>query len=94
MTEINFMKWKGTGFNMSYRIGIDLGGTNIAAGIVSDSYEILSKASVPTKRERSADEIIEDIVTLVHSLVKEQNLTMEDIASIGIGEPGTACLKR
>ena len=31
-----------------YRIGIDLGGTNIAAGIVNENFEIICKASVPT----------------------------------------------
>ena len=31
---------------MKYYIGIDLGGTNIVAGVVNESYEILAKASV------------------------------------------------
>ena len=40
-----------------YRIGIDLGGTNIAAGIVNEKLEILCKASIPTGAERSAAEM-------------------------------------
>ena len=28
---------------MSYRVGIDLGGTNIVAGVVNDDYEINTK---------------------------------------------------
>ena len=40
-----------------YRIGIDLGGTNIAAGIVNEKFEIVCKASIPTGAERSAAEI-------------------------------------
>ena len=31
-----------------YTIGVDLGGTNIAIGIVNDRYEIVRKGSVPT----------------------------------------------
>ena len=31
-----------------YYIGIDLGGTNIAAGIVDENYNIIKKASTPT----------------------------------------------
>ena len=31
-----------------YRIGIDLGGTNIAVGIVDDEYRILGAAQAPT----------------------------------------------
>lgn len=32
----------------AYRIGIDLGGTNIAAGIVDENLRIIKKASIPT----------------------------------------------
>ena len=35
-----------------YNIGIDLGGTNIAAGIVDENGQILIKHSVPTYKER------------------------------------------
>ena len=28
-----------------YRLGIDLGGTNIVAGVVDENYEIIAKAS-------------------------------------------------
>ena len=35
-----------------YYIGIDLGGTNIAAGIVKDDFTILKKASTPTMANR------------------------------------------
>ena len=35
---------------MSYYCGIDLGGTNIAAGIVDEEYRILSTTSAPTPK--------------------------------------------
>ena len=35
---------------MSYYCGIDLGGTNIAAGIVDEEYRILSTTSAPTHK--------------------------------------------
>ena len=41
-----------------YRIGIDLGGTNIAAGIVNEEFKIVAKASVPTHAERPAEEMV------------------------------------
>ena len=41
-----------------YRIGIDLGGTNIAVGVVNDRYEIVARRSVPTGAERPAEEVI------------------------------------
>lgn len=36
-----------------YRIGIDLGGTNIKAGIVDAENHILVKSSCPTSAQRS-----------------------------------------
>ena len=41
-------------------IGIDLGGTNIAAGIVDENGNIICKGSVPTLRERGNDAIVAD----------------------------------
>ena len=45
-----------------YRIGIDLGGTNIAAGIVSEEGKILLQGSTPTLATRTFEEVIADIV--------------------------------
>ncbi len=41
-----------------YRIGIDLGGTNIAVGVVNENYEIVALHSVPTLASRPAAEVI------------------------------------
>ena len=73
-----------------YNIGIDLGGTNIAAGIVDENYSIILKDSTPTKAARSADEIAASIAGLCKELVSKAGLSMEDIGSIGIATPGTA----
>jgi len=73
-----------------YCIGIDLGGTNIAAGIVDESYNILVKDSVPTRPERAPDEITADMGALCNSLVSRTGLTISDIACAGIASPGIA----
>ena len=74
-----------------YYIGIDLGGTNIAAGIVDgENGKIVIKDSVPTKADREPDEIIKDMASLCKDLVKRQNLTLDDIGYAGIATPGTA----
>ena len=44
-----------------YYVGIDLGGTNIAAGLVDEKGNILSKSSVPTIKERDWREIVRDM---------------------------------
>ena len=46
---------------MKYYVGIDLGGTNISAGVVNENYEIIAKASIKTNCPRPAVEIAEDM---------------------------------
>ena len=73
-----------------YTIGVDLGGTNIAIGIVNDRYEIVRKGSVPTKPERGADPIIADMAALCRKLIADEGLTLADLESVGVATPGTA----
>ncbi|MCL2516961.1 MAG: ROK family protein [Oscillospiraceae bacterium] len=73
-----------------YYIGIDLGGTNIAAGIVDENYKIIKKGSTPTLGNRDPKEIIRDMGALCARLVEECGLTFDDIEYAGIAAPGTA----
>ena len=70
-------------------IGIDLGGTNIAAGLVDKNGKILFQDSTPTLASRTGEEIVKDICMLCKKLVDEAGYTMDDIAAIGMGCPGT-----
>lgn len=73
-----------------YNIGIDLGGTNIAAAIVAEDGTIIRKGSTPTMNERHQEAIIKDMAMLAIKLVDEQEgMTMDDIHAIGVGSPGT-----
>ena len=72
-----------------FRIGIDLGGTNIAAGIVNEKYEIIREGSIPTRAERDVDEIISDMSDLCKRIVAEAGLQLSDISAVGIAIPGT-----
>jgi glucokinase len=74
-------------------LGIDLGGTNIVAGIVSEDNKIVCKKSVLTNLPKSPVEIVEEIYSLTESLLTDEKLTFKDIRSIGIGIPGTVNLK-
>ena len=73
-----------------YRIGIDLGGTNIAAGIVNESFEIICKTSIPTGAERPAAEIAADMAAICHTVCEKAGIDPSEIASVGIASPGIA----
>ncbi len=75
---------------MKYYIGIDLGGTNIKAGVVNDNYEIIAKATTKTMLPRPAEEICADMAKVSLEAVEQAGLTLNDIESVGIGTPGTA----
>ena len=70
------------------KIGIDLGGTNIAAGIVDENGNIIIKKSVPTGATRPKEEIINDIADLCRSLVSDAGTSLSQIDAIGIAVPG------
>lgn len=72
-----------------YRIGIDLGGTNIKVGLVDESQKLVSEKFTPTKSERPAEEVIADIAKTVLAVLGEQSLGVEDIAGVGVGCAGT-----
>ena len=72
-----------------YRIGIDLGGTNIAAGIVNEQQQIIAQLSVPTGAFRPYEEMAADMIRAVELLLNKAGLTSADCTSIGIGSPGT-----
>ncbi len=73
-----------------YYIGVDLGGTNIAVGIVDENHKIVKKASTPTLPDRGAEAIVKDMARLAENLMNDCKLTLSDIASVGIASPGIA----
>lgn len=75
---------------MNYYIGIDLGGTNIVAGVVDENYNIIAKASTKTNLPRPEKEIADDMVKVSRQAAEEAGISMDDIQWIGVGTPGIA----
>ena len=75
---------------MKYYVGIDLGGTNIVAGVVDEQYNILAKASTKTNCPRPDREIAKDMAKMAIQAVENAKLTMDQIEWVGIGTPGIA----
>ncbi len=75
---------------MKYYIGIDLGGTNIKAGVVTENYEIIAKTSIKTNLPRPAEEICADMAKVANMACEEAGITMDQVECVGVGTPGTA----
>lgn len=72
-----------------YTIGIDLGGTNIAAGLCDENLNMIDKHSVKTGAEREAVEIVADMAGVTRTLIERNGLSCDDIEYVGILVPGT-----
>ena len=77
-----------------YRIGIDLGGTNIAVGVVNENYEIVAHHSVPTGASRPAEEVIRDMGDAVEAVLVKAGVSIDQCESMGIGSPGNCDSER
>lgn len=75
---------------MKYYIGIDLGGTNIVAGVVDENYKIIAKASTKTNLPRPEKDIAADMAKVSIQAAKEAGLDMNQIEWVGVGTPGIA----
>ena len=74
---------------MRYCIGVDLGGTNIAIGLIDlDARCILRKKSIRTNAPRPCREISEDIQGLCMDLCSDEGILLSDVEWIGIATPG------
>ena len=71
-----------------YTVGIDLGGTNIVAGVADKDYNIIARAECKTAIPRPESEVCDSMAAIVKEAVKKAKLKMDDISHIGIGVPG------
>jgi len=72
-------------------VGIDLGGTNIKIGIVSNDGKLISKNSIKTEAEKGPEQIIENIKSGIKTILKGKT---SKIKGIGIGCPGVINVKK
>lgn len=72
-----------------YRIGVDLGGTNIATGVVNEKNEIIGRGKVKTCAPRPAAEIFDSIKEAVDLAVKDAGIDYKEVSTVGIGTPGS-----
>lgn len=74
-----------------YAIGVDLGGTSIKLGIVSDKGKIINKTSVRTHAEEGPEKVISQILKGIKHLTEKTKVKIE---GIGIGAPGVVAHKK
>ncbi len=71
-----------------YKLGIDLGGTNIAVGVVDENYNIIGRGKVKTNCPRPAEQIVDDMVVACRMAMEDAGITIDQVDGAGVGSPG------
>ncbi len=69
-------------------VGVDLGGTNIKAGVISDFEEVLSFEKVKTEASLGSEHVLKNIQALVKKVLLKCYSNLKQIEGVGIGLPG------
>lgn len=72
-----------------FRIGVDLGGTNMAAAILDDTYSVIEHYTIKTRQKATPEQLADDMAELVRLLCNKASMTLSQISMVGIGIPGS-----
>ena len=85
----------GTAADGPYYLGIDVGGTNIKAGVVSAAGVPIGKVvAVKTEADRGAEVGLEQIEVAGRAAVEAAGLSLSDLHAIGLATPGPMDIRR
>ena len=77
-----------------YFAGVDIGGTNIKIGLVDNSGQTLGYDSIETNEQLGPQQAVERCAATIVKLCQQLQLPSAELVRIGLGSPGTLCLKR
>ena len=69
-------------------IGIDVGGTNITAGLVDAKNKIIAREKIDTKADGGEAVVVERIAQVIRALADDVGCKLDDIDGVGLGVPG------
>jgi glucokinase len=72
----------------NYTIGVDLGGTNIKAGLFDGDFNAVEELSLPTEAAAGPAHVLERIRLAVTQLTEGKGIDQQQITCMGMGIPG------
>ncbi|MBQ3102836.1 MAG: ROK family protein [Oscillospiraceae bacterium] len=75
--------------NKCYKIGVDLGGMSIKAGVLDPDQKILVKDTCPTDIAGGPQKVLSDMAALVERVITAAGISKEECIGIGVGCPGS-----
>ncbi|TQS74263.1 ROK family protein [Ornithinibacillus gellani] len=73
---------------MLYTIGVDIGGTKVAIGVVESTGKVIEQSVIPTDLTITPYDMISRINREVNKVIQNANIPTQHIKGIGIGAPG------
>jgi glucokinase len=74
-------------------VGLDVGGTTMKAAVVDDSGKPGPHVSLPTNPERGQEAGLETMCEAIRAAIKASDVSLADIAAIGVATPGLMDIK-
>ena len=71
-----------------YAFGVDIGGTTIKIGLLTNDGEIVYETAIDTDTSDSGKNVLPDIAAKIAEIIKDPNTPKNMIAGIGMGVPG------
>lgn len=68
--------------------GVDVGGTTVKIGIVTEVGQLIDMWEIPTRTEDGGAHILEDVAASVNKAIEDNGYEREDIVGVGLGIPG------
>ena len=76
-----------------YLIGVDLGGTNVRASLITRAGEIVQQARHPSLHEQPPAATLGQIVRAAQEAIQAQGIGVDQVLGVGIGLPGIRLIK-
>ena len=72
-----------------YQVGVDIGGTNIAMGLVDEALDVVQRESMPFEIKGGGERTAEIIHEGTLAMLKRQGAGLYDLDSVGVVVPGS-----
>src|SRR5699024_1783114 len=73
---------------MKYAVGVDIGGTKTAIGVVNEKGEPIVHETIVTDLTISPEAMINRMIDTVNTLIEKSDISHDAIIGIGVGAPG------
>lgn len=72
---------------MNYSIGVDIGGTKVACGLINENGDVIDQKMTPSQTE-TRETMFQCVITCIEELLSSSSIPKEQLKGIGVGVPG------